>query len=418
MDVVRERRRKLPRPLLIGGAAAVLTLAAVIAAVAMLREGEGGVLVDRSTIVTDVVRRGTLERSVSAAGTLASEDVHVVSAIEPGTVAALFVKPGASVRGGDAIARLENHDLEAAVIDARSALDVAQAQLVSAREQAAAAALTQQSTLAGMQAQMQEDVTNAQTLETLQHSGLVADSTFRIAQIRADESRRQVSIGQAQRSVGAADQDAKISAAQAQVAQAAAALGAREDQLSALTVRARSPGVVQTVAVDLGSRVEIGAQLAQVADQRSLKAVLQVAEGQVHDVLTGMPVKIDTGNGVAAGRVVRIAPSAQNGSVAVDVRFNGSLPPGARPDLTVDGTIELEKIPDTISIARPAGASDDSDVDLYRIDANGARAYLAHVALGRGSADRVAVRSGLQPGDTVIVSDTSSYDGQSTLRLH
>jgi HlyD family secretion protein len=401
-------------------AGGIVTLVALAAAgtFSLLHAADGAVLVDRSTIVTDVVQRGTLERSISAAGSLAAEDVHVVSAVEPGVVATVDVKPGAAVRAGDSIARLENPDLDAAVIDARSSLTVAQAQLASAQEQAAASALTQQSALAQDQAQMQEDVTNAESLATLHRGGMVADSTFRIAQIHAATSQRQVQIGRAEVSVGAADARARVAAAQAEVDRASALLDAREAQLAALTVRARAAGVVQTVAVEPGAHVDVGAQLAQIADQRALEAVLAVAESEAHDVVIGMTVLVDTGNGTATGHVTRIAPTAQNGSVAVDVRFDRSLPPGARPDLTVDGTIELERIPDAVYVARPAGVADDSTADVYRLDASGTRAALARVSFGRGSNDRIEVRSGLAPGDGIIISDTSSYGGRGSLRFH
>jgi HlyD family secretion protein len=417
VDLARVPQRRLSRAALIAGGAGLFAIATALAAITLFRSDDAGPLVDRSTIVTDVARRGDLERSIGAAGTLASEDLHVVSALEPGTVDELLVKPGTRVRTGDVIARLENADLEEAVVDARSAVDVANAVLASAHEQAEAAALTRQSALASAEAQMQVDATNARSLETLHRGGLVADATFRIAEIKASESHRQVVIGRAQQSVGAADDDAKIAAARAQLEQASALLAARESHLAALVVRARSPGVVQSVAVDLGSRVEVGTQVAQIADVQALKAVLQVAESQAHDVVPGMTVRVDTGSGIAVGSVARIAPAALNGSVAVDVLFGRALPRGARPDLNVDGTIELERLPDVTSIARPAGASDDAIVDLYRLSADGSRAALVRIALGRGSADRVAVRSGLNPGDTVIVSDTSAYDGHTTLRL-
>ncbi len=418
MDVVREKKRSMPRGVLVALIVAALLAAVGVSAYSLSHAGPGGVAVDRATIVTDVATRGTLMRSIAAAGTLVSEEIRVVSVEQPGVVEQVFLKPGASVSPGAAIARLSNPDLEASVVAARSALQVAQAQLVSAQQEAKASSLTQQSTLAGAQAQMQEDVTNVSSLRDLHRSGWVADTTYRIAQIKAQQSQRQVEISRSQISVDSANQDAKVAQAQAQVDEAAATLQAKEAQVDALIVRARSGGVVQSVAIDPGAQVSAGTELARIADQRSLKAVLQVPEGQVHDIAIGMPARIDTGNGTVDGRVARIAPAAQNGSVAVDVVFSRTLPAGSRPDLNVDGTIDLERIANAVSIARPAGAADNTTVGLYRILPDRVHAQLVDVRLGRGSADRVQVLSGVNPGDTVIVSDTSAYGGQPVLRLH
>jgi multidrug resistance efflux pump len=418
MDVVRERKRRVPRSVAVALAVVVLLAGVAIAAYSLAHTSSGGVLVDRSSIVMDVAKRGTLMRAISASGTFVSEDVRVVAAEQTGIVQQVFVKPGAFVHTGTPIARLSNPDLDAAVVAARSAVQVAQAELISAQAQAKSAALTQQSTVAGAQAQMQEDVTNVEALKQLHSSGFVADTTYRIAAIKARQSQRQVEISHSQLTVDAANQDAKVTEAQAQVDQASAALAAKQAQVDALVVHARSAGVVQSVAVDPGAAVSSGAELARVADQRTLKAVLQIPEGQVHDVTIGMRARVDTGNGTALGRVARIAPSAQNGSVAVDVDFDRPLPAGSRPDLNVDGTVDLERIPNAVSIARPAGAADDSAVSLYKVLAGGSQADLVQVRLGRGSTDRIAVLSGLTAGDTVIVSDTSAYGGAPVLRLH
>jgi len=262
------------------------------------------------------------------------------------------------------------------------------------------------------------DTTNVSGEAELHREGYVADQTYRIAQIKAAESQAQLTVAHAQIGVDASEQDAKVAAAQAELAQAQAQLQAKEAEVDALTTRARSAGVVQSVAVDPGARVDVGTELARIADQRALKAVLQVPEGQVHSVAIGMPVRIDTGNGIVTGNIARIAPSAQDGSVAVDVSFSSDLPPGARPDLNVDGTIDLQTLRDVLSIARPAGAADDTIVSLYKVDPRTSQARLVQVRLGVGSTDRIEVLSGLVPGDTVIVSDTSAYGGAPLLRLH
>ncbi len=417
MDVVRPRRAVRPRLFIAIAGGVVLVVVAAFAFFSLAHTTDSGPGVDRSSVVTDVARAGTLQRSISASGTLAAENIRVVAAVQPGVVESVFVKPGTQVNAGAAIAQLSNPDLEADVVTARSAVDVARAQLTSEEQQAKASALSTHSSYVSAQAQAQEDDTNLQSLRYLHRSGFIADTTVRIADIKANQSSSQLDVARSQIAVDAAEQNAKVAQARSQFDQAQAQLQAKEAEVDALVVRARSPGVVQSVAVDPGARVDAGAELARVADQRDLKAVLDVAEGQVHSVTVGTPVRIDTGNGIVNGRVARIAPSAQNGSVAVDVIFSGTLPPGARPDLNVDGTIDLETLRNIISIARPAGASDDTTIGLYRIAHGSNVAHLVDVHLGHGSTDRVQVLSGLAAGDTVIVSDTSAYGGAPTLHL-
>jgi multidrug efflux pump subunit AcrA (membrane-fusion protein) len=417
MDVVRERKRGIPKY--------AYTLAGVLALVALvswaltsLTGTHGGTVVDKSTLVTDVVRRGTLLRAVSAQGAFAPERVRVASATQAGVVNQIFVKAGSRVEPGTIIAQMQNPALDAQVTDARSAVQVAQANLASAQQQAHAAVLTQQTAVSDAQAQMEANVLQAKSMYALHRSGLVADVAYQQAQIQAKKSTNDVRASRAQVGVTFADSQAKVAAAQAQLDQARAQLIADEAQVDALTVRAATSGIVQSVEVDPGMSVAQNTAIARIADTRDLKAVLQVAESDVHAVVPAMPVRIDTGNGIVTGRVARIAPSAQNGTVAVDVTFARALPPGARPDANVDGTVEIASIPNAISIARPAGASDNSTIDLFKIVDGGTRAVRVRVRLGQGSNDRVQVLSGLAPGDTVIVSDMTTYQDQTELRLH
>ena len=416
MDVVRERKRGIPKYAYTLAGAAVL-VAIVVWALSSLTRTHSSTVVDKSTLVLDVAQRGTLLRAVSAQGAFAPERVRVASATQAGVINQVFVKAGSRVEPGTVIAEMQNPALDAQVADARSALHVAQANLASARQQAQAAAITQQTAVSDAQAQMEANVLQARSLNELHHKGLVADVQYQQALIQAKKSTNDVRASRAQISVSAADMQAKVAAAQAQVDQAQAQLVADEAQVNALTVRAATSGIVQSVDVDPGMSVAQNTTLARIADIRDLKAVLQVAESDVHVVVPGMPVRVDTGNGIALGRVARIAPSAQNGTVAVDVTFSRGLPPGARPDANVDGTIEIARIPNAISIARPAGASDNTTIDLFKVVDGGTRAVRLRVRLGQGSNDRVQVLSGVVPGDSVIVSDMSTYQDQTELRL-
>jgi HlyD family secretion protein len=417
MDVLHVKTRRMPRGLLAMAGATLLLAAGIASWYALARTG-GGIVVERSSVVTDTVRRGNLDRSISASGTLAPQDVHIVAAVQSGVVENVFVKPGSSVVAGTAIASLSNPDLDADVISARSAVEVARADLASAQAQARASALAQRSAYSSARAQSEMDASIESSETELHRDGYIADQTYRIAQIKAGQSHDQMGLANAQIDVDSANQAAKIAAANAQFDQAVAQLDAKEAEVAALTVHARSSGIVQSVAVDPGARVDAGAELARVADQNDLKAVLQVPEEQAHAVFVGMRARVDTGDGVAYGRVSRIAPSAQDGSVAVDVAFTKHLPAGARPDVNVDGSIELETLRNVLSIARPAGAADNASMALYRLDANSSQARLTHVTLGSGSADRIQVISGLSDGDVVVVSDMSAYGGAQDVRLH
>jgi HlyD family secretion protein len=417
MDIVHTKKRRLPRRLVIAAVAAVLIVVGAGSWYVLARTN-GGVSVDRSSVVTDATRRGDLDRSISAAGTLEPQDVHIVAAVQTGVVDAVFVKPGSIVAVGTPIARLSNPDLDADVVGARAAVEVSQANLASAQAQARASALAQRSAYTSARAQSEMDDSIEDSDTQLHRDGYVADQTYRIAQIKAGQSHDQMSMAGAQIDVDSANQAAKIAAARAQFDQAGAQLAAKQAEVDSLVVRARSSGIVQSVAVDPGARIEAGAELARVADQRDLKAVLQVPEEQARAVEIGMRTRVAIGDENAVGRVARIAPSAQDGSVAVDVAFPHGLAAGARPDVNVDGTIELQTLRNVLSIARPAGVSDNATTSLYRLEANSSQAKLVRVTLGSGSADRVQVLSGLNAGDVVVVSDMSAYGGTSALLLH
>lgn len=416
MDVTRQRQRRLPKAAL-PIAAAVVAVAVLAWAVRGINAHAGAAVVDRATIVTDVARLGTLVRSVSAQGTFTPDRVRVVSATQSGVIDQIFVKPGSIVSPGTTIAQMTNPALDAAASDAHAQLAVARADLESAQQQARTERLAQQSVFDNAQAQMEQSSLQARSLETLHRRGLVADVQYREAVIAARKDTNDVRIQQAQLGAASADAAAKVSAAEARVVQARAALGADLAQVAALTVRSASSGIIQSVEVDPGTSVAQNAVIAHVADASSLKAVLQVAENDVHAVSVGMRAGIDTGNGVFDGRVSRVAPAAENGTVATDVTFPHPLPRGVRADTNVDGILYVSSIPNAVSIARPAGAADDSTIELFKIVDGGKSAVRVRLQLGRGSADRVQVLSGLEPGDVAIVSDMSNYIDQSTLSV-
>ena len=417
MDVIRERRGIRPRQLLVIAGIIAVAAIAIFSVYSLTHVRRASVVVDRATIITDSVQQGTLVNSVDEAGTLQSESIRIVSGSQAGSIRSVFVRPGAVVAANTPIAQLSNPELDVQAVDAQAVLSVAQAALQSARQQAIAAGLTQRSAVANAGSQLKLAQINLTAESRLYARGLAASSSYQTAKINAAQAQSTVATAKAQVDVDASNQRAKIAAAEADVQKAEAELAAKRAEVSALTILAGGAGVVQTVDAQPGQQLIAGQAIAKVADQRTLKAVLKVPESQVHQVSLGMPATIDAGNGTVTGRVSHIAPSAAGGSVDVDVSFTRPLPPGSRPDLNVDGSIILSRIPNAISIARPAGASDNSEIQLFKVVDGGSRAVKVRVRLGRGSANRMAVVSGLRPGDSVIISDMSSYDSQTEIRL-
>jgi HlyD family secretion protein len=418
VDVVRIRRR----PQLDRG---TITIAAIVALVAIgawtlpalyARRPVADVVVSRDSLALDTVTRGTLERSVTAAGILIPNRVRIVATTADGIVADLRVKPGARVTADTTIARLENPDLSVAVTDANAQLAAARADVASAREEAAAARLDEQAALRSARAENARAGVEAVSDSELHAQGLIGDLQYRTAVIKSSEDRDLVAIANSKVAVGGADAEAKIAAAQARVDQLAAELGARRAEEATLVVTAGAPGIVQSVAVDPGQRVTSGTELARIADDRDLKAVLQVAESDMRGVVPGLGARIVASDGTSiAARVERIAPDAANGTVAVDVALD-TIPAGARADQSVDGTIVIDRMPNVLSVARPVTASADGLLTLYRLDRDGTHAYRTEVRLGSGSDDRARVLSGLAAGDRIIVSDTAAYNAP-TLRI-
>ena len=412
MDTVRIRHRpRIARGVYSILSIVVLAIAAAFAVPALFAHRSAAEpSVARASLTIDTVTRGPLERGVTAAGVLEPDRVRIVATVTDGIVADVAIRPGTRVGSDTIVARLENPDLAAAVADAAAQLAAANADVRSAREEAASASLDQATILRSARAEDARAAVEASADTALHVQGLVGDLQYRSALIKSGEDHDLVALAHSKISVGAVDADAKIAAAQARVEQFSATLAARRAQLATLVIRAGAAGVVLSVAVDPGQRVTSGSELARIADERSLKAVLQVAESDVRGVVPGLLARIVASDaGTMAGHVSRIAPAAQNGTVAVDVALD-HLPQGARSDQNVDGTIVISHVSRTLSLARPAAAADAGTVTLYRLDGDGTHAFRTQVELAPGSDDRSRIRTGLHAGDRAIVSDTSAFD--------
>jgi HlyD family secretion protein len=418
MDIVRVRRRPHYARFLIPIAIVALVAAAGWSLfTSFLRPHAVEPAVDRTSLVTDVVQRKPFSQSIRASGQLASERVFAISVSSDGVVATLPIRPGTVITPQTVVATLTNPDLEAAVIDANAQLRAAEADLASVREQAKGAHLDLIAAQTSAVAQAGESRYEAEAERKLYEQGFVGSLIYRKASIEADAAHDLVAIAKEKVRVDAVQSQAKIAAAEARVEQLRAQVAANEQRLTTLTVRAGAAGVVQSVAVETGARLSSGAQIAQVADQRDLKAVLDVPEAQAHAVSLGMPTSILVQNENVDGHVTRINPAAQNGTVAVDVTPDRGFPNGARPDSNVDGTIRLGAARIALSVARPTNAADGGSVDLYRVVDGGTRAVRTHVTFGVGSDDRITIASGLTAGETVIISDMSAVNNAPSVRI-
>ncbi len=414
MDVSRSpqiaKRRQRRRWLLAGGA--VLTLAAVGVVFARLRPAMP--TVERVGVSIDTVRRGPMIRQVRGLGTLVPEEIRWIAARTDARVERIVIFPGATVEPQTVILVLSSPELEQSVLDGDAAVTAAEAKLVNLRAQLEGTALERQSAFAKAQGDRDTAIAQVEVNEKLAEKGLIAEVELKKSRISAKELTDCCEIEGRRVNFTRQSIDPQLAVAQGELDGAKAQAALRHGQLDALQVRAGMTGVLQLVPVEVGQRITAGTNVARVADPARLKAQVKIPETQARDIQPGQPADVDTRNGVATGRVARVDPSVQAGTVLVDITFgDGPLPRGARPDLSVEGTIELEHIDDTLVVGRPAFGQEEGTVSVYRLTPDGTEAARVKVKLGRGSLSTVEVRDGLQAGDKIILSDTSNSDKNS-----
>ena len=411
MDVARPpehaRRRRNRRWLM--GVLAVLLLAGATYAATRLKPALP--TLDKSTIWTDTVRRGPMLREVRGLGTLVPEEIRWIAAGTDARVERIIVYPGATVQPDTVILALSNPELKQTVLDADAAVTAAKAKLVNLRAQLQNQALERQSAFAKAQGDRDTAIAQVEVNERLSKQGLIATVELKKSQIAAKELTACCEIEGQRVDFTRQSEEPQLAVAQGELDRAKAEAALKHSQLDALQVRAGMAGVLQQVPVEVGQRITAGTNLARVADPTQLKAQIKIPETQARDIQPGLTAAVDTRNGVVDGRVSRVDPAVHDGTVLVDVTFGSTaLPKGARPDLSVEGTVELENIPNALIVGRPAFGREDSTVSLFRLSPDGEEATRVKVELGRGSVNLVEVRSGLQPGDKIILSDTSAYD--------
>jgi len=372
---------------------------------------------DRSTAVIDTVKRGEMVREVHGNGTLVPQVTRQIPAPADGRVERILLQVGVEVGAGTVIVELSNPQMEQQAMDAEFQVKTAEAEAETLRVRLENENMTQQAQIATITSEYSQAKLQLDTDEVLAKQGLVAELLLKISRVRVQDIANRLKVEQQRLAISAKSQKAQLNAQQSRVQQLRALAKLRKDQVDALKVRAGTNGVLQEISVLEGQQVTPGLNIGRVADPASLKAELKIPETQIKDVRLGQLAKVDTRNGIIEGQVARIDPAAREGSFKVDISFSGALPASARPDLSVDGTIELERLKNVLYVGRPAFGQGQQTVGMFRIGPDGQEATRTQVSLGRSSVSTIEILSGLREGDQVIISDTTTMDNYKTIRV-
>jgi len=410
--VAQQKKRKR----ILVGVAAVLAVAGVSVALARLKPAAP--TVERSTVWVDTVKRGAMLRQVRGLGTLVPVDEarRWLPSATQGRVERIILRPGAQVTADTVILELADPQLQQQKLEADTQLRAAEADLASLRARLDTERLNQKSAAATVEADYEQARLEREVNEDLAKDGLVSNLVLKQSTVRAESLRTRANLEKERITVTEESVRAQILAQQARVDQLRTLYALRSQQVDQLRVRAGMSGVLEQVPVEVGQQVAPGTNVARVADPNRLKAELRIAETQARDLAIGQVASVDTRNGIIPGKVVRIDPAAQNGTVTVDVELTGELPRGARPDLSVDGTVELERLDNVLYVGRPAFGQENSAVGLFRLDASG-EAARTQVQLGRSSVNTIEIKGGAKEGDQLVLSDMSAWDAFDRVRL-
>jgi HlyD family secretion protein len=373
--------------------------------------------VDRSAIWTDTVQRGEMIRSVRGPGTLVPERVRWIPASAGGRVEQIHAQPGDQVDANTLLLVLSNPDVQLEALDAQRQLGQAEAEVVNLEAQLETQRLTQESAVATLRAEYREARRRAEADRELAERELIARNEVAASRDRAEELAERLRGAEAQLEVLRRSATARLRVQRAQVDRLRSIVAFHEDRSASMQVRAGAEGVLQELPLQVGQWVTPGTMLARVADPRGLRAVLRIPETQARDLTVGQPARIDTRNGIVDGRVVRIDPAVQQGAVTVDVSLDGELPRGARPDLSVDGTILIDRLEDAVFVGRPAYAQPESRAGIWKVVEDGRAAVRVPVQLGLASVNTIEIVDGLSPGEEIILSDMSRWDDAERVRL-
>jgi HlyD family secretion protein len=417
MDIARPatvaRQRKRRR--IVYAAIGVVAVALVTMGLSRLKPAAPGV--DRSTVWIDTVKRGPMLRQVRGLGTLTPVDIQWIPAATDGRVEKIPVLPGTQVQPNTVLLILTNPQLMQETVDANLKLKAAEADYKNLEAQLESQVLTQKSLVAQANAEYNEARMQAETDQQLNKLGVISDLNRKIAEGKAQQLQTRDEIEQERLTNSNKVLQAQLLAKQAEIEQDRALAQLKQTQVQNLTVRAGIRGVLQEQPLKVGQWVTPGTTLAKVVQPDHLKAELKIPETQAKDIQLNQPASVDTHNGVIAGHVMRIDPAVYNGTVTVDVMLDDPLPPGARPDLSVDGTIDLERLSNVLYVGRPAFGQENSTVGMFVLQPDGKTAVRDQVKLGRSSVNTVEILGGLKDGDQIILSDMSRWDNFDRIRL-
>ena len=413
MDIKRAPKPKTKKYVLGGAAIAGI----LIVTVAINRLEPASPTVERATLMIDSVRRGTMIREVHAPGVLTPEHVKIIAAVTAGRVEQLPLRAGVPVTPTTLLVELSNPDVQLQLLEAQRALTAAEGALITLRTSLKNQRLAQEATIATLRTQLADAKRQLDVVEALDKKGLASASEVAARRDAMRELSEREQLAEEQLKIMVESNEREIALQAAQVERLRSILQFQQSRVNSMMVMAGENGVLQELPLELGQWVNPGMILARVSQPGRLKAVLRVPETQAKDIAVGQPAKIDTRNGIVDGHVMRADLAAQNGTVTVEVALDGELPRGARPDLSVDGTIEIERLKDVLYVGRPAYGQAESTVGLFKLDPGGATATRVNARLGAASVNTIQVLGGLGVGDKVIISDMSAYDNPNKVRL-
>lgn len=418
MDIARpEFKLQKRRRTIIFAAAAVVVV--VVLTIGVSRLKPAAPLVERGTVWTDTVKRGPMLRQVRGLGSLVptQEAVRQIPAETEATVVRIRMLPGSLVKADTVLLEMSNPQVEQAAIDAGLQLKSAEAEYRSQRVKLESDLMNQKAGAATVGADHAQAQRQADTDKALYDLGVISGLTYKASKGKADELTTRNDLESERLKANQNAVESQMAQAQAKVDQMRTLAQLKQKQLDALRVRAGIDGVLVDLPLQVGQHVLPGAMLAKIVQPNHLMATLKVAETQARDVQIGEPASIDTHNGIIPGTVMRVDPAVQNGTVTVDVNLTGDLPKGARPDLSVDGTIDLERLDNVLYVGRPALGQENSTISLFKLRTDGQEAVRVPVKVGRASVNSIQVIEGLHEGDAVILSDMSRWDNTDRIRL-
>jgi HlyD family secretion protein len=418
MDIARPEFKKIKRRRqIIGLAIGIVCLGAVTVAVSRLKPAAPEV--ERSTVWTDTVKRGAMLRQVRGLGTLipSQEFIRQIPAQTEATVVRIRMLPGSQVKADTILLEMSDPQVEQAAVDTELQLKAAEAEYQSLRVTLQSNLMNQKAGAATVNADYSQAKLQADTDKALYDLGVISGLAYKNSKSRSDELTTRNNIEGERLDINLKAIESQMAEQQAKVDEIRALAELKQKQLDALKVRAGIEGVLVDLPLQVGQHVLPGTMLAKVVQPNHLIAALKVAETQARDVQIGQPAMVDTHNGTISGTVMRVDPAVQNGTVTVDVKLTGDLPKGARPDLSVDGTVDLEQLSDVLYVGRPAFGQESSTISLFKLDADGKGAVRVPVKVGRASVNSIQVLEGLHEGDTVILSDMSRNDNTDRIRL-